>query len=406
MIRISRIAAFIFCLAWISPFLYSLEVEAGAYSLRLYEETGRFALSYGNTDLLFNDNPRSSHTRIRIGDSVSILGEDKSHSISIGEFRDGVALQYLWDDLQFNQHFSFLQAPQNEGPRKGNEQNASDQSIIGVKIRYQIINTGTEDVRAELTALFDTVLGELGASHFATPSKSGIIGEYEFSPGQREPYIRSGNSLGSALFLLSGEGIRGPRRTAAANWKRLNESSGDFRVSPDRNFNLLPFSINDSALNLSFGPERIPGQSRVEYSLVITYIPRNENDSDGEFLSRISKRIEMLEKSSVLEYNPALHGMTESASDSSENISERVEEVNRSSGIDSFRRSDLRQIAPLVQSIETIDLLLEQIDRLLTSPARLDASQIRALEEILETIRQSSQDTGAASESKMTESDE
>ncbi|AHC15173.1 hypothetical protein L21SP2_1796 [Salinispira pacifica] len=382
-------------------------MEAGPYQLKLYEQSGRFALLYENGDLLFNDNPRSSHTRIRIGDSISVLGEDKSHGISIGEFRDGVALQYVWDDLQVNQHFSFLQRENGSTPGDEAGANQSGSEIIGVKIRYQIINTGTEPLRTELSALFDTVLGELGSSHFVTTAEPGIIREYEFSPGRREPYILSGNSLGSAMFLLAADRIRGPRKIVAANWKRLNESRWEYTASAERNFNLLPFSINDSALNLYFGPERLRGQSSVEYSLIVSYVPREENEGNGEYQRRISRQIELLETSSIMEYNPALHSMDGSVSESSPpTVKQEESAADRNSGMESFSRAELRQIAPLVQDIETLDLLLEQIDRLLTSPARLDESQVAALEEILATIRENLPETSDPMEAGNTRPDE
>ena len=59
-------------------------------------------------------------------------------------------------------------------------------------------------------------------------------------------------------MLLSGSNITDPDRVIIANWKRLNDATWNFEVNQSRDFNLLPYSINDSAIAVYYEPETVP----------------------------------------------------------------------------------------------------------------------------------------------------
>ncbi|MFW5789482.1 MAG: hypothetical protein ACOCW3_06060, partial [Spirochaetota bacterium] len=67
-------------------------------------------------------------------------------------------------------------------------------------------------------------------------------------------------------IMLSGEATTEPQAAVLANWKRLADSSWDYEVNETRDFNRLPYSINDSALLVLYPVEQL--RSGDSYSVV------------------------------------------------------------------------------------------------------------------------------------------
>jgi hypothetical protein len=65
------------------------------------------------------------------------------------------------------------------------------------------------------------------------------------------------------MIQLSGPGIDRPDKAILSNWKRLSDSPWAFDVNSQRNFTLVPYSINDSAVALYWEPVSVArGASR------------------------------------------------------------------------------------------------------------------------------------------------
>ena len=58
-------------------------------------------------------------------------------------------------------------------------------------------------------------------------------------------------------LTLSGDGITDPDRVVVANWKRLNDASWTYESNQTRDFSLLPYSIDDSAIALYYEPATV-----------------------------------------------------------------------------------------------------------------------------------------------------
>ena len=69
-------------------------------------------------------------------------------------------------------------------------------------------------------------------------------------------------------MMLDNNIVTSPDKVIFSNWKRLDESGWTLNVKDGRNFNLLPYSINDSAVSHYYEPIRIPqgGKPQVFYS--------------------------------------------------------------------------------------------------------------------------------------------
>jgi hypothetical protein len=60
------------------------------------------------------------------------------------------------------------------------------------------------------------------------------------------------------MIQFVGAGLDRPDRVHFANWKRLNDAAWLLEASSARNFTLLPYSVNDSAIALYWLPRPIP----------------------------------------------------------------------------------------------------------------------------------------------------
>jgi hypothetical protein len=69
------------------------------------------------------------------------------------------------------------------------------------------------------------------------------------------------------MVQFAGPGIDRPDKVVLANWKRLSDASWGFDVNSQRNFTLVPYSINDSAIALYWEPISVArgGSRRISF---------------------------------------------------------------------------------------------------------------------------------------------
>lgn len=245
--------------------LSALEVEEGDIRLTLDEDSARFLIdlrsSGGGDDwiaLIFREDPRTSGLDVREGNSVYRMGDG-------GEFRQvaevtekGVFFIWTSTTLRVSERFRFIRS-------------VGGDVVDGVQIDIAITNLGEQTVPVGMRLLLDTYLGERGNAHFSTPLRQRITREAAILPSTVESYIRSTPGAGAQglQVMLSGSGVTTPEQVAVANWKRLSDSDWEYEVNEDRNFNRLPYSINDSALLLSYGEQVLRQNQRYEVTVQI-----------------------------------------------------------------------------------------------------------------------------------------
>jgi hypothetical protein len=69
--------------------------------------------------------------------------------------------------------------------------------------------------------------------------------------------------------MTSGTGITAPDRVVFANWKRLSDATWAFDTSSARDFNLLPYSVNDSAAAQYYEPRSLPRSGEATITLAL-----------------------------------------------------------------------------------------------------------------------------------------
>ncbi|HUX50135.1 MAG TPA: hypothetical protein VMW73_05020 [Spirochaetia bacterium] len=235
--------------------LSALELKAGRLKLDLFENTGRFSLSYLENPqanqyvpLFFSDDPRTSGLSILQDDSLYRMGDSSNFKMSLAKADNGASFVWTSPKLAVTQEFQFIRS--------------QDSSLVnGLLITVTIKNTGTQPTTVGARYIIDTTLGEHSAAHFRTKAEGPITHEASVVPSAADPYVLSEASATADMgleIMLSGAGLTVPDKVVLANWKRLNESPWQFDVNASRDFNLLPYSINDSAIAIYYNPLSLP----------------------------------------------------------------------------------------------------------------------------------------------------
>lgn len=242
---------------------FSLEVEEGTIRLTLDEDSSRFLLALQSTvspddwvPLIFAEDPRTSGLDVREGNQVFRIGDG-------GEFRqvaeqtdEGVFFIWTSTTLRVSERFRFIKS-------------VGGSAIDGVQLDIAVTNLGEQPIPVGVRLLLDTYLGERGSAHFSTPTHEQITRETELRPESGDTYVRSASDDGAASLqvMLGSNAVTVPQQAVVANWKRLAESEWDYAINEDRNFNRLPYSINDSALLLTYGEKVLARNERYEITV-------------------------------------------------------------------------------------------------------------------------------------------
>jgi hypothetical protein len=250
-----------------SAIVSALDIKEGRIKLVLHERTGRFS-AYYLTDLskgiykpfMLADDPRTTYMSFVIADKVYQMGESSGFKQTIESTPSGAKFVWRSSFAEVTEEFSFLRS-------------ASSPVSDGFKITITIKNISERSYSTRTRYLFDTYLGEKSGIHFTTETIDRVSGETVFSQYAMPEYIlspageKNENGFSGLQIMLKAEGIDTPERTLLANWKRLNDTVYDYDVKTSSNFNLLPYSVNDSAVCLYYGGRTL--QRNQERKIVI-----------------------------------------------------------------------------------------------------------------------------------------
>jgi hypothetical protein len=247
--------------------LFGLEVKDGRIKLVIDERSGRFALHYladvaKNTyvPLLYAQETRTTFTTLLVDQKSYKLGDASEFRTTVSrEAAGAIKIEYRSSFCVVTQTLAFVRSP---GAAMSD----------GMTMTFSIENVSQKDASLGLRILLDSWLGEKAQAHFATDKIDAISVETVLSGDYNDTWIRSPSEIlvdGSGLQVLLMSPATRPDKVLAANWKRLNDASWSFDVSSARNFTLLPYSINDSALALYYEPLLVrPGSSRSVVTLM------------------------------------------------------------------------------------------------------------------------------------------
>lgn len=235
-----------------------LELTKGKIRLDLMQNTGRFIAYYHAsantwTPLFYAPDPRTTVLELRVGKKLYRMGDSSRFRDKVTRLQNGGEIRWSSKELEVTERFHF-------------EASRGSKTADGFLITIGITNRGSAPLSVGARYLIDTSLGEQSRIEFVTPSDGSMSNETGFrGAGVPAYWISPLNQRMSVALeaVLRAPGVTLPNRIIFANWKRLYRSGWSYTVDPSRNFNLLPYSINDSAVAMYYDPAILaPGATR------------------------------------------------------------------------------------------------------------------------------------------------
>lgn len=221
--------------------LSALEVEQGDMRLILHEDSARFSLLLRSDGewrpLIVADDPRTSSLDVLENNRVHRIGDSGDFDQRVEETEHGARFVWASPTLEIIQAFEFTRG-------------VTSDTFDAVEMTIAVRNVGEEPSTVGVRLVLDTYLGESNNTHFVTPGLDQITRERSLVPGPVNRYVATPaarNGFGFQ-YMLDDAAVTEPALVAVGNWKRLTDSSWTYDVNETRNFNRLPYSINDSAL--------------------------------------------------------------------------------------------------------------------------------------------------------------
>ncbi len=338
-------AVILFLISFLLP-CSALELNEGKMKIIIHEDSGSFSAYYLDDinsgkyiPLLFEKDPETSILSIMVNNKIYKMGNTSGFSMDVYSTPFGGKI--IWESrvLKVTEEFSFL---------KSNASSLSD----GFKITITVENISDQNNLIGITYLFDTYLGEDQNAHFTLDSGISIASEDSYSSQFPNSWISpsSDTNVKGLQGMIRGPGITVPDKIIFANWKRLQDNMWNFQVKRSRNFNLIPYSINDSAISVIYDPIKVLSNSSREVAIIL-----------GGYNNSSFKGTSATETSEI-----------DTIFDQTINTGTDPQDTEASI------RSDL---------IATTDLI-RKIDNLIQFPENVTDSEIDLIEQILETLKQ------------------
>ena len=330
----------LFCL--LGPFASALEVTEGRVKLVLHEGTGRFSLYYLTSrqenryvPLIADEDYRTSVLSIVVGNRIYRLGEAGSFKEEVENTEEGPRFIWTSKNLIVTAAFGFVAS-------KGTP------LADGIKMTLSLSNVSDRNLEVGVRLLLDTYLGEDSDAHFTTDSGDLVKGEATYAQANVPSYWISAKSDSAAAaglqVMTRGAQVSPPDSVVFANWKRLNDASWTYETSASRNFNLLPYSINDSAACHYYDPVVVPSGSARTLTVLMG------NISPEGFVAAVKGDIgAILEKATAgdQDIDPAL-----ALAADIETVSELIKKINEILESEDVSDDDLELIDAVIQELK------------------------------------------------------
>ena len=190
---------------------------------------------------LFDQDSRTTFATLNADGRVYKLGDASEFRISSAVTDTGVKIEFRSSSFVVRELADF---------------ESSDGAALadGLRITFEIENISEHEAALGLRYLVDTWLGEKSGTHFVTDKRPRQSTEALIAAADGDAWIETPGDLANFMIQLSGPGVDRPDKAILANWKRLSDAPWAFDVNPQRNFTLVPYSINDSAVALYWEP--------------------------------------------------------------------------------------------------------------------------------------------------------
>jgi hypothetical protein len=234
--------------------------------LSVSSNDGRFLL-YGRSDkkdtwtpLLFEDFPSTTYFKFyQSNGSIIPFSEGGKNNFSETKII-GNSIVYFWQNseyrIELNYHFTALN---------------DDSSANTLYIDLAVKNLTEKEKSVNYFFCIDTFLGEKLHKHFLVDEKTVINSEKELNVKQLpssvvsyDEHLKYGINI-----LFDKDNLIKPTRVFFANWKRVDTQIGLYKTADKQEFDLKPYSINDSAFIIEYRDQKINAGTKLDYRFVI-----------------------------------------------------------------------------------------------------------------------------------------
>lgn len=242
----------------------ALELSQGNLILQVHENTGRFSLYQGRREsrvrpqaLFVDQDPRTSFSSVLINNRTYRLGETSVFTLNTETNDSSIILRWESDVAQVTQTFSLSSDPK-------------DPSFVFLRMDISLYNISMGDIDIGYRFCLDTNLGERAEHHFTSDTGRVITGESMLFPARdSDTNLISANERAAFMLSINHSKLIAPDSVHIANWKRLSDAPWKAPHLPGRNFNNLPYSVNDSAVSLYYNHRRLARGEKHEYSVLM-----------------------------------------------------------------------------------------------------------------------------------------
>jgi len=316
--------------------LSALDVQRGKIKVTVNERTGRFVVwgtedqaKPGWTALYLGDDPTTTKWKLLTGDRGVVLGDDPSFLTAVEASPTGAKITWTSKALVATLNIDFVLS-------------SSSPVTDGVRLNLAVVNVSAVPVKLGVRWVVDTYLGEK-KEHFKLSTGEAIASETKLEGSYPDWWAsRSATNDQLGLLVMVGKGVTPPSRVFFANWKRLDDSVSDYGYKQGRDFNLLPYSFNDSAVAQVYDPQDLPpGGSRVVTVLLGLY---SSHTLEGARLASANPLDDLLKKNQ----NPSLGAID--------------------------------------QDLGSLDTLIAQLDAKLADPSKVSAEDLKLVQAVLDQM--------------------
>ena len=232
------------CMTLLALSAHTLSIKNKSLELEIHERSGRFSLysllgGDAKVSLLVEEDPRTTILTVLAGSKIYRMGDSFEFSQEITQSSDSAEIVWQNASLKIIQRFELNDA--------------------AVLLKVSIENKSEQNLQIGIRYLLDTYLGER-TTHYRADGLS-VSSETDYIQTTPEEIVSSDGKDNTLRIVLAGTGITEPDEVILANWKRLNDATWTFESNQKRGFNLLPYSINDSAVALYYEPQNVPSKS-------------------------------------------------------------------------------------------------------------------------------------------------
>jgi hypothetical protein len=352
------------------------EFNDGRIRLVLHERTGRFSLYY-MTDIVkeryepffVDQDPRTSSLSVIVNDRTYRLGEASAFRVRIdGSVPSQPAIIFESSFLLVTQEFSFIR-------------NSFAALSGGIRMNIRIENKNEQQLTVGLRFLLDTHLGEKSSSPPFITNVRSIGSETVINTGDADRWwVSRNNSLGLMGSIPGTEGTRN-NYIHFANWKRFSDAPWKIGYAPGRNFNLLPYSVGDSAVCYYYDPLPL---ARGEERTISIQLAAEDEGGLAQYEAASNSQLSRL----LIESARALSA--ESPGRSPERPGRSSESprggASESPGVSPERGPD-GTVDPRWRDLITVRDLINQLDEYLTTGGTISEEEFSAIELIIARLQ-------------------